>query len=235
MFSAIVHQEPGFFDFEENSPGRLSARLARDTALVRNVTGQRLGLYIQNSVSIIYALVIAFVNSWQLSLILLGFMPLLMLSGKMQAVAFRGAHKKDSKGFVDATHTATESLNNIRTVTAFNLQPYFRRHMSGSLAMASSSGVKKGMFGGFGLGIGQGLLLCGYSLAFYVGGLLIENGDLTFDEMTKVFFASEWPTPPMFSLPLHPSFCTRCLFACVLVRVVCLFPLWRLPQLPWLP
>ena len=230
-----MQQEPGFFDAEENSAGRLSAHLARDAAMVRMVTGQRLGLYIQNMVAIGYALIIAFVNSWKLTLILLGFVPLLMFSGKMQMVAFKGLHNKDSKGFVDATHTALESLNNIRTVTAFNLQVYFRRHMGTALADTAHTGVKKGMFGGFGMGFSQLVLMAAYSLAFYVGGLLIESDELTFDEMTKVFFASEWPTPPMFSLPLHPSDCTRCLFAFVLVRVVCLFPLWRLPQLPWLP
>jgi len=55
-----MYQEVGWFDMEHNATGRLTARLSTDAALVRATTGERVGLAIQNVVSLGLGLGIAF-------------------------------------------------------------------------------------------------------------------------------------------------------------------------------
>lgn len=40
---AIIRQDVGWFDEEENSTGALTARLATEATLIKNITGQNLG------------------------------------------------------------------------------------------------------------------------------------------------------------------------------------------------
>ncbi len=58
----------GFFD--ENAVGVLTARLAEDATLVQGLTGQLLGLIVQNLVNLTAGLVIAFIYGWELTLVL---------------------------------------------------------------------------------------------------------------------------------------------------------------------
>ena len=96
-----------------------------------------------------------------------------------------------AKYFKNASHLATEMVTNVRTVTSLNLQPYFDRKFKEALGDTSAVGWKKGSIGGVSFGISQFFMLGAYGLCFYVGGLLIENGDTNFDDMVRVFFASE--------------------------------------------
>jgi ABC-type multidrug transport system fused ATPase/permease subunit len=49
-FASMVRQDIAFFDEEENATGSLTARLATEAALVKNITGQNLGRAVQNLV-----------------------------------------------------------------------------------------------------------------------------------------------------------------------------------------
>jgi ABC-type multidrug transport system fused ATPase/permease subunit len=71
-FEAILRQEVGFFDMEENNTGALMAKLSEDASLVPGLTGQTLGAVIQGIGGMVAGLVIAIVACWQLSLVILG-------------------------------------------------------------------------------------------------------------------------------------------------------------------
>ena len=49
----------------------------------------------------ITALIVAFVFVWELTLVMLIFMPIMVLSGKMQASLLRGYSKNDKEGVED--------------------------------------------------------------------------------------------------------------------------------------
>ena len=63
---------------QKNTAGSIASKLSAEVALVQAVTGPLVGLQLQNTTSMIAALVIAFYSSWQLSLVIIGAMPLLM-------------------------------------------------------------------------------------------------------------------------------------------------------------
>ena len=59
-----------------------------DSCLCVQATGARLGTVVQSMVSIIIALVIGFIYSWHMTLLILGFVPVLIIAGILQMDQF---------------------------------------------------------------------------------------------------------------------------------------------------
>lgn len=56
----LVLQDIGWFDKDENTSGALAGRLGTDTAHIRGAVGDQAGVLVQNLVTIVAALAIAF-------------------------------------------------------------------------------------------------------------------------------------------------------------------------------
>ena len=84
LFTALLKMEIGFFDEDSNTSGALTSRLSADTALVSGVLGPQVGTGFQSVVTLVVGLVVSFTASWRLALGVLGFMPLLTISAKIQ-------------------------------------------------------------------------------------------------------------------------------------------------------
>ena len=82
--------EVGWFDETEHSSGSIGARLSADAASIRTLVGDALGQLVQNIASVVAALAIAFVASWQLALIILALIPLIGANGYVQVKFMKG-------------------------------------------------------------------------------------------------------------------------------------------------
>lgn len=90
----FIPQEIGWFDQPENQPGALTAKLASEASKLRLVSGSQIGNILEAVVSVIASWVIAFVYSWQLTLLFLVFYPLIVLTGVAQV-----SDKNQLKGY----------------------------------------------------------------------------------------------------------------------------------------
>lgn len=61
----------------------------------------RIGILIQSGATMFAALTVAFVYVWELTLVMMLFMPIMVLSGKLQASLLRGYSKNDKEGVED--------------------------------------------------------------------------------------------------------------------------------------
>ncbi len=96
-FKAMLRQEIGWFDEECNSSGALTTRLADDAAKIQGATGTRLSTLLEATIGMLMSLIIAFVYSWVMSLLILGLVPMVFLSGVLEVKALAGhaaANKK---------------------------------------------------------------------------------------------------------------------------------------------
>ncbi|PNY08241.1 ABC transporter B family member 20-like protein [Trifolium pratense] len=107
MFSAMLRNEVGWFDDEENSADNLSMRLANDATFVRAAFSNRLSIFIQDSAAVIVGLLIGAVLHWRLALVAFATLPILCISAVAQEM-----HRKASLVLEDA-------VRNIYTVVAF--------------------------------------------------------------------------------------------------------------------
>jgi ATP-binding cassette subfamily B (MDR/TAP) protein 1 len=77
LLSAILRNEVGWFDKEENSIDVLSLRLANDATFVRAAFSNRLSVIIQDCTSIFVVLVVGMLLDWRLAVLgLATFLPL---------------------------------------------------------------------------------------------------------------------------------------------------------------
>lgn len=188
LFDTLLRKQMSFFDVEANSVGALSSRLSTDAALVKANISDRLSLTVMNLVTVGVGFTLAFINGWQLTLVLLGAFPLISIAGAVQLVAAASMAKADDKYLQPASSVLQESISGIRTVTAFNAKDRVVTLYKQYLAVPMKLGTKKGIYLGFGFGLSQGLIMGLYGFIFYIGAIFIDQGIFDFQEMLRVFF-----------------------------------------------
>lgn len=82
--TAMLRNEVGWFDDEENSADNLSMRLANDATFVRAAFSNRLSIFIQDSAAVVVAVLIGMFLNWRLALVALATLPILMVSAIAQ-------------------------------------------------------------------------------------------------------------------------------------------------------
>ena len=82
--TAMLRNEVGWFDEEENSADTLSMRLANDATFVRAAFSNRLSIFIQDSAAVIVAILIGMLLQWRLALVALATLPVLTISAVAQ-------------------------------------------------------------------------------------------------------------------------------------------------------
>jgi ABC-type multidrug transport system fused ATPase/permease subunit len=82
-FATMLRQEMAWFDEETNQQAILISRLSKDAAALKGMTGVTIGAFLNAIGTLLAALAISFSAGWKLTLILLCFTPLIVLTGFM--------------------------------------------------------------------------------------------------------------------------------------------------------
>jgi len=188
-FKASLRQSMAFYDNPKNSVGRLTTRLATDATLVKGATGDTIGSCLEGFACICTTLVIAFEASPELTGILLCVFPRLIAGSIYEFKNVSMQNKSSNKVLERSGEILSDAITAIRTVTAFNLQGSIMAIFDESLKLPLEAGKKRGGIQGIGAGSKQFVLMNTYALAFWVGGIFIQEGRLTFGELLRVFLA----------------------------------------------
>jgi ABC-type multidrug transport system fused ATPase/permease subunit len=78
--AAMLRNELGWFDQEENNSSQVVARLTSDAMVVRSAVSDRLSLIVQNGTLLLVSVSIGFVLSWKLTAVMLALFPLIFAS-----------------------------------------------------------------------------------------------------------------------------------------------------------
>jgi ATP-binding cassette subfamily B (MDR/TAP) protein 1 len=188
-FTALCRQNIGFFDEKENATGALTADLSTNATKVALISGDSQGRVVQVIFTFAAALVVSFaLGSWLLTLVMLAVFPFLVFGQ-----AARGKHMKTAGGLSDELSEvgaqASEALSNIRTVASLGLEQSLSRTFSALLEEPLVRGRHEAHVNGFALGFGSFVLFAAYALAFWYGGKLVDDGDITFKELMRTLMA----------------------------------------------
>ncbi|KAI7984521.1 ABC transporter B family member 11 [Camellia lanceoleosa] len=167
--------EIGWFDEVEHSIGAIGARLSTDTATMQALVGAALGQLVQDSATAVAGLAITFQASWQLALVILALIPLIGLNGFVQLKFMIGFNADSKMMYEEASQVANDVVGSIRTVASFCAE--------------EKTGIRQGLISGIGFGLSFALLFCVYTISFYAGSRLVEDGKTTFSDVFRVFFA----------------------------------------------
>ena len=175
-FATLMKQEIAFFDRDENSIGTLTAKLAEDTSLIQGLTGQVLAATIQALAAVVTGLTIAFIACWQLSLVILGVIPIMGAAGYFQLQMLTGYGKKSKKAYDSASKTACESVTHIRTVLTLSQESKRLSDYVNECKTPHQLTLRGAIVSSFGFAFSQGVPLFAWSVAFYYGAKLISWG-----------------------------------------------------------
>ncbi|KAJ3057974.1 ATP-binding cassette, sub-B (MDR TAP), member 4, partial [Quaeritorhiza haematococci] len=175
-FRSLLRQEIGFFDDPNHSTGILTARLADDAAKVQGLCGQLIGTLIQSFANIVAGLVIAFVNGWELTLVVLATIPMIGAGGMLEFKALQGFGSITKKAYNKANQTAAEAILNIRTVVTLNKEDTFFSEYESGVRRPHIIALRGSFISALGFGFSQSIQFFAFSLAFWYGARLIENG-----------------------------------------------------------
>ncbi|KAK3423760.1 hypothetical protein EUGRSUZ_H00958 [Eucalyptus grandis] len=187
MFSAILTNEIGWFDLDENSTGSLTTILAADATLVRSALADRLSTITQNVALTVTAFVIAFKLSWRIAAVVIASFPLLVGASITEQLFLKGFGGDYSTAYSRATSLAREAIANIRTVAAFGAEDRISDQFASELAQPNRQALIRGHISGFGFGISQFFAFCSYSLGLWYASVLIKHRESNFGDIIKSF------------------------------------------------
>ncbi|KAG3124017.1 ABC transporter B family member 2, partial [Phytophthora cactorum] len=188
-FTALCRQNIGFFDEKKNATGALTADLSTSATKVALISGDSQGRVVQVIFTFAAALVVSFAfGSWLLTLVMLAVFPFLIMGQ-----AARGKHMKTAGGLSDELSDvgaqASEALSNIRTVASLGLEKSLTGKLSDLLEEPLARGRREAHVNGLALGFGSFVLFAAYALAFWYGGKLVDDGDISFKELMRTLMA----------------------------------------------
>lgn len=168
MFSAMLRNEVGWFDEEENSADTLSMRLANDATFVRAAFSNRLSIFIQDSAAILVAVLIGMLLQWRLALVALATLPILTVSAIAQKLWLAGFSRGIQEMHRKASLVLEDAVRNIYTVVAFCAGNKVMELYRLQLKKIFRQSFLHGMAIGFAFGFSQFLLFaCNALLLWY--------------------------------------------------------------------
>ncbi|KAL5106601.1 ATP-dependent translocase ABCB1 [Taenia crassiceps] len=186
LFETILKQEVGWFDKPDNQPGALTGRLAADVPTLQNMTSRRLASMLETFVLIVASLFIGFFFSWQIALVSLAYFPILVIAGAFEMQTWSAEVTQKS---VKGASLAQEVFTAAKTVSTLQAEEYFADKYA-SQALLSQSQILKGV-ARYALvnAIANSLMSFEFSGVFYLGGILLERGEVTILQLWRSFSA----------------------------------------------
>ncbi|XP_013418888.1 multidrug resistance protein 1 [Lingula anatina] len=188
-FESMLRQEIGWFDEPTNQVGALTARLATDASAVNGATGSRLSTMIQSTANMGTAVVMSFIFGWKLTLVIIGFLPIMVAAGLIQMRLLMGHSRGDQVALVEGGKIAIEAIENMRTVAALTKEKHFADKYSGHFVEVYQSGRRNSHVSGITYAFSQCIIFFAYAAAFSFGAYLVQTGEMEFQNVFRIFGA----------------------------------------------
>ncbi|XP_057979479.1 ABC transporter B family member 20 [Malania oleifera] len=194
MFSAMLRNEVGWFDDEENSADTLSMRLANDATFVRAAFSNRLSIFIQDSAAVMVAVLIGMLLQWRLALVALATLPILTVSAIAQKLWLAGFSRGIQEMHRKASLVLEDAVRNIYTVVAFCAGNKVMELYRLQLRKIFKQSFLHGMAIGFAFGFSQFLLFACNALLLWYTALSVKNGHMDLPTAVKEYMVFSFAT-----------------------------------------
>ncbi|CAI9114470.1 OLC1v1015199C1 [Oldenlandia corymbosa var. corymbosa] len=187
LFQAILKQEPGWFDIDENNSGILVSRLSIDCISFRSVLGDRLSVMLMGLSSAAVGLGISFYLDWRLTLLAAALTPFTLGASYFSLIINIGP-KLDNSSYAKASNIAAGAISNIRTVATFSAHERIVQSFDQALSEPKKISGRRTQILGLALGFSQGAMYGAYTLTLWFGAYLVKQDYVdNFGVVYKIF------------------------------------------------
>ena len=180
-FKAILRQDAGWFDSPKNSVGMLSTRLASDTTMLYQLTGNQLMAILQGISSFVVGVFIGFTGYWKIALVMLACVPVIVFISYVETVAMTEYSVKMKKVYEEAGSVASEGLESVRTVISIEREGTFINRFMAHLDKPRKYTYKNSIIHGAAWALDSMFTFLMTALAFWYGtDCLIKGEPVTF-------------------------------------------------------
>ncbi|XP_059662526.1 putative multidrug resistance protein [Cornus florida] len=187
LLEKLMTFEVGWFDEDENTSAAICARLSTEANMVRSLVGDRMSLLAQAFFGATFAYALGLVLTWKLALVMIAAQPLLIGSFYARSVLLKSMSEKTRKAQKEGSQLASEAVINHRTITAFSSQKRILGLFRGTLEGPRKESIKQSWFSGIGLFSSQFLGAASTALAYWYGGRLLAQGQITPRHLFQAF------------------------------------------------
>ncbi|OUM58103.1 hypothetical protein PIROE2DRAFT_26363, partial [Piromyces sp. E2] len=186
-FNSIMKQSISWH--EKISPGEICSRIISDTIIIEDGIGMKIGLVLQYIVSFIACYILAFINSWKLTLNMIVILPAMIIVVGIMSFILSIYTKRRQEIYATLGGIAQEAFAQIRTIVSFgNEQKEIERYVS-KLKPTYKYGIIISQVTGIGIGMFFGISYLACSIAFYKGTQYVHDGEMKGGEVLKVIMA----------------------------------------------
>ncbi|CAB9524672.1 Leptomycin B resistance protein pmd1 [Seminavis robusta] len=190
LFRGILRQDVSWFEDDKNAVGILASRLSTDVKLVRLVAGQSVAATVETASAITTGCIIAGLASWEMFLVMLCMVPALGFAEALQFTAMKGSEGSIREELNASTEKLHETITGIREVQSFSLQRIViidvEKRIHDTISPASR---KAAVMKGITMGLIQLIQFLVYAFAFWIGGIMIDSGRITFEDFNQALWA----------------------------------------------
>jgi ATP-binding cassette subfamily B (MDR/TAP) protein 1 len=173
---AIISQ--GVISFDYSTPGSVVTDLSSNIDVIRNGLSEHIGLVLQSISSVVTGLIIAFFQSWNLTLVTSTAIVLLFLCSGI-AVRFETAlESKISSVYTQAAGLGEEALASIQILMAFGASHKIAAKNEDYLNTAKYYNLRKSSIISVKYAMSYFILLAAYAITFWYGIRLLLRGEI---------------------------------------------------------
>ncbi|CAL8106449.1 unnamed protein product [Calicophoron daubneyi] len=187
LFEAILRQDMAWFDRPENQVGTLTVKLASETNQIHPLCGSSMGHIVESTMLSLFSIAIGLYYSWKLTLIVLVFFPVVMISSflHMRQLSSNSDDASESK----AVQTAYESISLNRTLASFGLEAHFYDRYR--LALRTEIGPQKRTLALYSVlhALAESFPIGSYAAGFSFGAYLVSKQEIELIGIFRVFAA----------------------------------------------
>ncbi|QPG98942.1 hypothetical protein C2857_000438 [Epichloe festucae Fl1] len=176
---SLLRRDLQWHETGDRTPGALIGYFTADATAMSGLTGTILGVTVSVLVTLLGGIILANIVAWKVSLVLTACVPLIFASGFLRLRLQARFAARHAKAFSDSVSTATESVTQIKTVSAFSLQEEVLNTFHRSLGGPYKATLKSIAFGNLWLAGAFSIGTLVKALAFWWGGRLIARGEIT--------------------------------------------------------
>ena len=182
VYSHIIGLHPGYF--EANLSGEIQSRITADTTLIQSVIGSSVSVALRNLLILIGGTIFLFITNPRLTSVVLICIPLvvgpIMIFGRRVRRLSRSSQDK----IANVGAYVGESIQQIKTVQAYNHQDYDRSEFSDHVESAFKVAISRIKTNAILITVVMTLVFAAVATMIWVGGQDVINGVMSAGELT---------------------------------------------------